>query len=133
MDRRYEISAACAIAMMAFANGATAQITGAIWRVAQVEGVTVPDVGKTRFVMAGDGTLSTTVGCNSMRGQATVKDTAVTIGALAATRMACDPALMDLEVRYARALSAVRSYVAEGRTLRLLSADGAVLVSLTEP
>lgn len=124
----------CAGAMLvtAMPDNAAAQIAGRTWHIASVDGAPVQDTARTRFVVGTDGILNTSIGCNSMRASFAVSGTTVTIGPLAGTRMACSPDLMDLEMRYSRALAEAKSFAFDGPALRLLSAQGAVLVLLRE-
>ena len=69
-------------------------------------------------------------GCNRIRGGYTLRDGALRLGRLAATRMAC-PAL-EVETAFLRALEAARRYRTFGRHLELIDASGDVVALLEE-
>lgn len=77
-----------------------------------------------------DGRVTGTAGCNTYFGPYTLEADTLGIGPAASTRMACmDPeGVMEQEAAYLAALSEVAGYDIERNTLRLLDADGAVLL-----
>ena len=109
---------------------ATSRLAGT-WRVDSIAGAASFDAAKTEFALGADGKVSTTIGCNRMAGAPVVEGERLRFGPLAATRMACDAPLMELESRYAAALEATRSFRIEGARLRLLDATGAEQVVLS--
>lgn len=68
--------------------------------------------------------------CNRFAAPVSLAGEKIAIGPLAVTRKACPPAVMDQERRYLTALAAAARVVQEGERLRLLDADGRVLVRL---
>ena len=110
---------------------AAGELSGTTWRVESVKDVASIDIAKTRFSVDAEGRVSTTVGCNQMSGMATIAGTKVSFGPLASTRMACEPALMDLEQKYGIALEGTRSFQVEGTLLKLIDESGAELVRLS--
>ena len=104
---------------------ASAQISGEPWQVTSVEGSTVAEPGKTKFVVEADGTFAASIGCNAMRGKAEIQGSSLTIGPMASTRMACPEPLGSLEAAFQRALQQSASFRRDGETLTLLDASGA--------
>lgn len=100
------------------------------WRIAAVRGADAVNSSMTRFELAADGSLSTTVGCNQMAGKPTVDGDRVSFWAMATTQMGCAPPLDRLESTYAAALDAVRSWRIEGTKLLLIGGDGETEVTL---
>ena len=79
---------------------------------------------------AGDGTLSGNGGCNTYNTGYTVDGDALVVdGAIATTKMACEPDVMDQEVAYLAALAETATFGIEGSTLPLSDADGGFLLS----
>jgi heat shock protein HslJ len=72
-----------------------------------------------------NGTLSGSSGCNHYSGQYTREGLKLSLGPVAATLMACaDPAVMEQENDFFKALSSVDSYRMEGKKLTLYNAAG---------
>ncbi len=113
-----------------FPGSALTQISGERWQVTSVEGAAVPDPAKSRFEMQDDGTFVASVGCNAMRGKAEIQGSSLTIGPLAATRMACPEPLGSLETAFQRALQQAAAFHRDGEMLTLLDASGTVKVAL---
>jgi heat shock protein HslJ len=110
---------------------AASELAGTTWRVESVKDVASIDPAKTRLSVDAEGRVSTTVGCNQMSGMATVTGSKLSFGPLASTRMACEPALMDLEQKYGIALDGTRSFRVEGMLLKLIDESGAELIRLS--
>jgi heat shock protein HslJ len=88
--------------------------------------------GSTLRLSFDDGTIGASAGCNSMGGSATWRDATLRIdgATLAATEMACDPALMKQETWYARLLTGSPTLLLDGASLTLT--HGATVVTLTD-
>ena len=72
-----------------------------------------------------DGNLGGSGGCNSFFGSYEITGTAMTIGEVGSTEMACEPqALMAQEVEYLGALDRVTEFVQPGNTLTLRYPEG---------
>jgi len=101
------------------------------WHIEQVGDSSVTDASKTELRFGGDGKVSGSTGCNNFTGSATIEGANVAFSPLAATRKACDQALMEQEGRIFGALQSVKSFAfaVDGR-LNLLGADGKSLVRL---
>lgn len=76
-----------------------------------------------------DGTFSGFGGCNQLSGPwATSGTDGLDIGPLAATMMACDAAVSELEAQYQAALEAATTFSIDGNALTLRDAEGATQV-----
>jgi heat shock protein HslJ len=71
-----------------------------------------------------DGNLSGNGGCNQYNGPYKVDGDKITIGPLASTMMACEPAVSDQEAQYLAALQTAATYRIEGNRLELRAANG---------
>lgn len=78
---------------------------------------------------AATGTVTGNAGCNTFNGPAVVDGTAVTIGPLMSTKMACvDEAASTQEFDYLNALQAATTWEVRGTTLELRDDEGALQV-----
>ena len=59
--------------------------------------------------------------CNQFSGPVTVRDSTISFGPLAATRMACAPAVMDQESRYFKGLADAERYAVQGPALLIFA------------
>ena len=75
-----------------------------------------------------DGTASGDAGVNTYNGPYTADGSAITIGPLALTKMAGDPALMEQEQAFIMALESSTQWKVIRGTLELREADGAAAV-----
>lgn len=66
-----------------------------------------------------------------MTGKATIAGPKLSFGQFASTRMACEPALMDLEQKYGVALDTTLLFRIEGMILKLTKESGTELVRLS--
>jgi len=73
------------------------------------------------------GRLSGNSGCNSFFGPATFTGSGVTVGAIGATKMACEPGVMEQEAFVFAVLADAVSWDIEGTVLRIAAADGRAL------
>ena len=79
---------------------------------------------------AADGTLSGSGGCNTFTAPYRIEPVdGLSIGAIAATKMACEPQVMTTEMAYFAALARVATYAIDGQTLTLRDKDGATQVT----
>jgi heat shock protein HslJ len=90
------------------------------WRVEVVKGHAVSDKAKTELLLAEDGSVNTTVGCNRIAGKAKIDGDRITFGPMASTMMACLDPLAQLEASYVATLRATRSFQIEGPKLTFL-------------
>ena len=116
----------------AWAQGGSA-VAGIEWSAEEVLGGSVPDGAQVTLLLDGEGRAAGRSGCNRFAGQVAIGDGTMRFGPLAGTRMACVPALMDLEAKVFRALESARLFVLDGSRskLRLMDEAGATLMVLT--
>ncbi len=117
------------------ARGATADApaspVGPAWVVEDIGGRGVVDRARTDLVLSPEGRAAGHGGCNRFTGGYTLDGASLRFGALAATRMACAPALMDQERRFFAAMAEVRGWRFEQGRLLLTDAGGGVLLRLS--
>lgn len=101
------------------------------WRLERLKGAENFDPAKTEMRIGADGAISTTVGCNRASAKAKIEGDKMSLGPLAATRLACPPELAGLEVEYFAALEAARSFRLEDSALALLDEKGEKLAEFT--
>ncbi len=101
------------------------------WLVEDISGRGVIDTLQSTLTFDANGRVYGMGGCNRFTGAIKSSANGLSFGPLAATQMACPPAIADQESRYFAALTAVRSARVEGAFLILRAADGAPLVKLT--
>ncbi len=112
-------------------EGSSQTLIGGTWLAEDIRGGGVIDNAQSTISFAPEGSATGSGACNRFRGPAKVEGTTVTIGPLAATRMACAPALMDQEQKFLAALEAARSFRLEGTLLKLLDEGGSEIMRLT--
>jgi heat shock protein HslJ len=97
-------------------------LSGSSWRLEDLAGTSaVSGVEATLEFLGGD-RVSGNASCNRFTGTVKVSGSSITIGPLAATRMACmSDAANDQEAAYLRALNEAERFVLEGTTLQLFS------------
>jgi heat shock protein HslJ len=123
-------------ALLTYAPGLSS-LAGTSWQATGINNgkeavVSQEGTEKVTALFGDDGTLSGSGGCNSYTGTYTTSGTdQITIGALAATEMACPEPVMEIEQMYFAALGTVATYRIEGATLTLRDAAGATQASFT--
>lgn len=95
------------------------------WLAEDIRGRGVIDNLQSVLEITVDGVVTGSGGCNRMRGQATISGASLTFGAMAGTRMACPPAVMDQESKFLSALEAVRSFRVDRQQHKLFLLDAA--------
>ncbi|MEM7318248.1 MAG: YbaY family lipoprotein [Pseudomonadota bacterium] len=112
---------------------ADASLHGSEWQVVELKGV-APDVPRPlRIAFASGGQFGAFSGCNQLSGTAEIgTGTLVFPDNMAATMMACPPVLEQIERGFVEVLGQVRAYYRDADQLKLLGADGTVLLSLTQ-
>lgn len=78
-----------------------------------------------------DGSLAVAGGCNGQRGDYSIDDGTLSVGALMSTMMACDDALMTQDQRLAELLSSSPAITLDDDTLTI-AGDGTLTLTLTE-
>ena len=103
------------------------------WLAEDIGGAGVIDDLQSVLELAADGTVGGSGGCNRMAGTATIDGDSIAFGPLAATKMACAPAVMDQEAKFFAALDETRRWQLDQARdkLLLLDADGHTLLVLT--
>jgi heat shock protein HslJ len=79
-----------------------------------------------------DNTVTGSLGCNTFRGRATVKDGTIEFGRLATTRMMCSGPVMKTERELAKILTGKVSYQQERDTLKITKAPGESVTARAE-
>lgn len=101
--------------------GPAAGIVGPVWVAEEIAGAVASGEAPITLQLGADGNASGRGGCNDYGGPYTLAGDALGFGPLAATKMACAPALMDQEQRYSDTLAQVARYaVADDRALLLM-------------
>lgn len=108
----------------------TAELLDTIWIVTSIGGRPVTGDVEVTLSIAADHRAGGSGGCNNFFTEATLVEQTLSFGPAAATRMACDAAIMAQEDAYFTALAAVVSYEQDKHGLRLLDAAGIPLVGL---
>ena len=83
-----------------------------------VDGAAIEVRGPVEISFTAD-TISVATPCNGMSGSVTYSESTLTVGALAATKMACEPALMEQDQVIADALASNPTWQVSGETLTL--------------
>lgn len=91
-----------------------------------VDGAAREVVGPVEIAFTAD-TIAVMTPCNGMSGPVTYSESTLTVGSLASTKMACEPALMDQDQVIADALAANPTWQLAGETLTL-TGGGTVIV-----
>lgn len=78
-------------------------------------------------------TIAARAGCNSMTGGYSITDGALEVGAMAATMMACDDALMAQDTWLSEFLTAGPEISLDGETLTLTGADATITLAAVQP
>ena len=101
-------------------TGSVAALVGPTWRVVTIEGAKVLDGTQLTASFTSDSRVSGSSGCNLYSGRAEAQTGRLSIGALAATLMACQAdGVMPQEQRYLAALQAATTFSVSGNELRL--------------
>jgi heat shock protein HslJ len=102
-------------------------LEGTSWTLVEIDGREPDtDVAPT-LVIDEDGNISGTAVCNTYMGTATVEGSAISIGPLATTRVACSGAAGLLETAFLTAMDGVEAYSIDSQG-RLVLEDGVALV-----
>lgn len=101
------------------------------WEVAQLPGVSALPAGERPSLQFMDGNrVAGSTGCNRVNGPYELNGSALTFGALAATRRACPGPAMDVESTFMRVLQGTRSFSVQNGALSLLGEGGEMLARL---
>ncbi len=122
------------ILLSACSGGTSASLTGT-WKLVSYGSPDNPtpaaaDVD-TSIILGEDGTISGNVGCNSFSGDYKVDGDKITFGPISSTLMMCaDTATGDQETAVLNTLTGTVTFVIDGDTLTLTSADGSSVIIL---
>ena len=124
--------------LLGYKVGSVGTLTGVTWhatsfddgRDRSVAGAVSPRVGTQITALFGsDGTLSGNATCNQYRGTYTTRQSAMSVGALATTHLACpDAAHQNQESAYLQALQGAASFQVQGGHLELRDGSGSIAV-----
>ena len=134
-DTTLVLQDASGAALLTYAPGLSG-LAGTSWQATGINNgkeavVSQAGTEKATAAFGDDGTISGSGGCNTYSGSFTTSGTdAITIGAIAATAMACPEPAMEIEQMYFAALANAATYQIEGNTLTLRDAGGATQVTM---
>jgi heat shock protein HslJ len=121
--RRHAAAVVLLVALMAGGAAKAADapaLAGTTWRAETITGRPVVDSAASTITFEADGRVSGHGGCNRYFGTSTIAGEQLSFGAMAATRMACAPGLMDQEARFFEALGSAERWT--------IGADGLLLI-----
>ena len=108
--------------------GNPADLLDGDWTATTLNGAPLP-AGVTVTLSFAGGRISGTSGCNRFTGTAALTGEGLSIGQIAATKMACPPPLMETEQAVFAALAAVAAFdIDADGSLRLATPDGTALI-----
>lgn len=132
-DERHQIDPLTAgpqtvVVKMVRQSDATAPLAlaGSKWRLEVIEGTKIDKPAD--LTIEADGKISGNGGCNGFAGQAKIDGDKITIGDVAATMMACEQPLMDIEGRYFEAFRKVAAFRIENGQLIMSDSAGKELL-----
>jgi heat shock protein HslJ len=105
-------------------------LLGAAWTVRTLEGEPVPESARPTLTFGADGRVTGRAPCNQFGGGYTLRGDELSFSTLTTTRMACAPAMMQVEQRFLALLGATRRFErsADG-TLTLSTTDGRAITA----
>jgi putative lipoprotein len=93
------------------------------WLAEDIRGGGVIDDVQTTLEIGADGRATGSGGCNRFAGSYSVNGATLAFGAIATTRMACPPAVMDQESKFFAALGEARGWRIDAATRKLTLVD----------
>jgi heat shock protein HslJ len=124
-------AAACSAGSSASAGGTGGAIDGTSWRLSSYDasGTSTPvPAHVTVDARFAGGMIAGSSGCNAYNGPAIVTGTAIKIGPLAGTKMACEAPAGDAESAYLANLARAASFTATPDTLTIFDPSGAAIL-----
>ena len=112
-----------------------AKLSGSDWKLVSygppsMQTPAVPNVAA-KLTFGADGSMTGTLGCNSLGGSYTVKDDKITFGSIVSTMMACADPQMKQEGAALEVLKGTVEFKLSGSTLTITSADGSGVLTFT--
>lgn len=120
--------------VLVFAPAADTPLTDTVWSLAGLavnDGITSQVGDEAIFITFSGDQANGSAGCNRFFGPFSLADTALSLGALASTRMACEDSVNAREAEFLSALANVAGYSLNRTSLTLLNAEGAVVAQFT--
>ena len=105
-------------------GGSSGVIAGPEWKLEDLLGGGIIDRSNVTLTLGPDGQASGSGGCNRFFGSWSVKGSALTLGKIGSTMMACDPALMNQEGKFLRSLETATTYS--------FTPDGALVIATAQ-
>ncbi|MBP7242379.1 META domain-containing protein [Amaricoccus sp.] len=123
-----------ALAMTVLPVAAAAQqgLAGSEWRPLTIAGQPFPEGVEAIVQFGADGRLTGRGGCNRFTGAYSVDGETLTVGPVAATRMACPEPAMSAEAALFAAFEAVATFSRDGADLNFLDADGVPVAAFAQ-
>lgn len=115
-----------------FGTAVSAPLHGSEWKPLQIGENAIPQASSIFVQFRGEGRLQGYGGCNRLFAEYLENDGCISIGAVAATRMACDELVMKREAALIRALEKARSYRRMRTRLMLFDEDRVPLMELRQ-
>ncbi len=110
--------------------GGGSEMTGINWRPIVVGADPIPDDSGISVLFEIDGSIQGNGGCNSFSGSLEQNDTALSVGPLRSTRMACPEPTMSREGEFMAALQNAKHFEMGKDRLQLLDEDRRLLAEL---
>lgn len=120
--------------VLVFAPATDADLLDTVWSLSGLavnDGITSQVGDEAIFITFSGDQASGSAGCNRFFGPFSLADTALSFGALASTRMACEDSVNAREAEFLSALATVTGYSLNRTSLTLLNAEGAVVAQFT--
>jgi heat shock protein HslJ len=112
-------------------EGASEIPIGSVWLAEDIGGRGVIDIAQSTVSFVSTDRVSGSGGCNRYSGPVAINGAALSFGALATTRRACPPALMNQESKFLAALADARSFAFDGPFLIFYDAAGGAVLKFT--
>jgi heat shock protein HslJ len=113
--------------------GGGAAMTGIEWRPTLLGADEIATDSGMFVLFEVDGSIRGNGGCNNFNGYLQTTDDGLSVGELAATRMACPPEIMDRELAFMQALQETTQFEMGKDSLQLLGVGNALLAQLVAP
>jgi heat shock protein HslJ len=104
-------------------------LSGSVWAIESVTTATgSSDAPEGASITYEDGSVHVSTGCNQGNTEVTEADGVLTFGPMAMTRMACEPAVMEVETRIVEVLGLPLTFEADGDVLTLSNGDSSMVL-----